>query len=998
MPNFNGSPGDDTFTGGDDDDTAVGNGGADTLSGGGGRDLLVGNAGADRLDGGDGDDTLYSGDESPPFNLPYFGNPFTPPLLDTGREVDTLIGGAGNDRLFGGYGDHIDGGGDSTSVDYLYISFLGAPTGVTADFRLASQTIGGGVITGIENISWIQGSNYDDDIIADTGPYAAYSDFAAVYGMGGNDRLVAGYYTGTLFGGDGNDVIDGRGSQYLQSVNGDDGNDILYTNSNTFATANGGAGDDTIYSHGTTYGGDGNDLILLQFSFYTGLVFGEGGNDDIRASDAGHMLIGGAGADSLTGGSRQDFLFSGDRDATTGVAIDDMGLERDILTGFGGDDTLAIGYGDNADGGSGTDTLRLSLGGMTSGVTFNTAGIGSGQSMVIVGGGVINSIETFAYLRGTDFADVLTLATQSSLLTVDAGLGDDVIVSSGSSVVVRGNDGNDRFVTGPAGDTFDGGAGNDTVDYSNAAGGVISSLVAGAAGNTGGDSFNNVENLIGSRFDDRLTGDSGANTISGGGGGDTLNGGDGDDSLSGQTGRDSLLGGAGADALSGGRGNDTLLGGDGNDVLSGDRGRDSIDGGAGTDVLIVTGGAMGHTAGGTTAAFRLSGPSAANRDQVTGVERISVDGGATSMSLSEFQSLTFQPLRYLAGFADLRAAFGTDAAAARSHFESNGKAEGRDYGQFDAYGYLASYRDLALAFGTDTERAASHFITNGLAEGRRTDIFDSYRYIASNRDLITAFGDDADRAILHYLTNGVREGRSIDGFDPLSYSASNADVAIAFGTDSEAASLHYIASGAAEGRPTTGFDSVGYLLGNRDLAGLKTSDALLHYLDFGAREGRQADGGFGSDQLQHAFSEAMVIDQFSTVADRDWFSVNMISGQTVTLNGSDAVGSLELYDALGRTVASDADGRDFVVSAPTGNYYLVATAAGNVTGAYTISRTTSGNSEVIMGSTAPDEVSASLAAATFAMKTPPSDYDSGPIVGEDYIPIVSPPWIDPDVF
>lgn len=843
MANFNGSSGDDTFTGSDDADTAVGNGGNDTLSGAGGADLLVGSSGADSLSGGAGNDRLFSGDESPPFNLPYYGNPFTPPVLDTGSERDTLLGGDGSDRLFGGYGDNIDGGTNGTFGDYLYISFMGALTGVTADFRLATQTIGGGVITGIENISWVQGSDFDDDINVGTGSNNGYSDFAAVYGMGGNDRLVAGYYTGTLFGGDGNDIVDGRGSQYLQSVSGDNGNDTLYTNTNTFATANGGSGDDTIYSHGTTYGGDGNDLIALQFSFYTGLVFGEAGNDEIRASDAGHTIIGGTGADTLTGGLRQDFLFSGDRDATTGLAVDDMGLERDILTGFGGDDALAIGYGDSADGGSGTDTLRLSLGGLTNGIVFNTAGIGTGQS-VTLGGGVINSIEIFAYLRGTDFADTLTLATQPTLLTVDAGLGDDVIIAGASSAAVRGNGGNDRFVSGPAGDSFDGGAGIDTADYSAATAGVTVSLAAGATGNTGGDALTNVENLIGSIFGDVLTGDGGANVLTGGIGADTLVGGDGDDRLSGGTGGDSLIGGAGADVLSGGRGDDTLRGGDGADWLSGDRGRDLIDGGAGIDTLVLTGGAGRYTAGGTTDAFRLTSPSSGNWDQVSGVERVSVDGGATSMSLSEFQSLTFQPYRYLASYGDLRAAFGTDATLARSHFEGAGKSEGRDYGLFDAYGYLASNPDLIRAYGLDTERASLHYLQAGMAEGRQTNLFDAYRYIASNPDLIAAFGDDADAGLLHYLGAGVYENRSTTAFDPLLYAASNPSVAREYGLDSTGAAQDYIDEGFAAGRPTNGFDALQYIASNFDLAqifGASAAAGMNHYLAAGADEGRPTD-------------------------------------------------------------------------------------------------------------------------------------------------------------
>jgi hypothetical protein len=280
---------------------------------------------------------------------------------------------------------------------------------------------------------------------------------------------------------------------------------------------------------------------------------------------------------------------------------------------------------------------------------------------------------------------------------------------------------------------------------------------------TGGEGADVLYGTVGA---DRIFGVGGNDMIRGGLGSDSLNGGDGNDNLSGEMGSDSLEGGSGSDTLWGGRGDDVVLGGDGNDWLSGDRGRDTIDGGAGTDVLIVNGSTAGRTAGGTTTAFRLSSPSSTNWDQVTGVERISLDSGATSMSLAEFQSLTFQPFRYLAGFADLRAAFGTDAAAARNHFEVHGRAEGRDYGAFDVYGYLASNLDLALAFGTDTERAALHYLQYGLAEGRRTDTFDAGRYLAAHADLQVAFGDDADAAVIHYLTYGAREGRATSSASP----------------------------------------------------------------------------------------------------------------------------------------------------------------------------------------------------------------------------------------
>jgi Ca2+-binding RTX toxin-like protein len=567
---------------------------------------------------------------SPAFNLPYYGNPWTAPLLDTGTEVDTIVGGDGSDRIFAGYGDNVDGGAGGSYGDYLYISFQGAPSGVTVDFRLATQVIGGGTITDIENISWVEGSNFDDDINVASNTNNGYSNFTAVFGLGGDDHLVAGYYTGTLFGGDGDDVVDGRGSQYLQSVDGGAGNDTLYTNSNTFASAYGGDGDDLIYAHGLVHGDAGNDHIVMQVTYYQGQVFADAGDDIIEASSVGNFMVGGAGADTINGAGGADTLISGDLTGpSSSTAADDMGLDHDVLSGGGGNDVFAAGLGDDVDGGAGNDTLSLSLGGSLSGVTFSTAGLVSGAPTTVFGAAISN-IETLAYLRGTEFADTLTLATQTTLLTVDAGAGDDVVTSSNSSVSLSGGAGADRFTSGLAGDIFDGGAGIDTVDYGLYATGVTVNLSTGVG--AGGDQLTNVENVDGAAQADALTGNSGANVLRGLAGNDTLDGQFGADTMIGGLGDDTyvvsdltdqvveadsegtdlvlssvnytlpanvenltlqgavngvgnalanvITGGPGANVLDGAGGNDNLVGGDG-DVLIGGAGADVLDGIAG---------------------------------------------------------------------------------------------------------------------------------------------------------------------------------------------------------------------------------------------------------------------------------------------------------------------------------------------------------------------------------------------------------------------------------
>lgn len=219
MANYVGTAGDDVFTGTDGSDTIDGGRGNDQLSGRGGADDIAGGDGADIIDGGDGNDFLYSALRLYPFAYQFGGYntglytvPNAPaPFVDTGSEHDTLIGGNGADFISAGYGDDVDGGtssyfnpeGGYTVVDrdFLYLSLLGAPSGVTIDFREAVLTIGGGTITNIESIPFLQGTNFDDVINGGT-------LVGAIYGMGGNDQLLGGEGIGLIDGGDGDDVID----------------------------------------------------------------------------------------------------------------------------------------------------------------------------------------------------------------------------------------------------------------------------------------------------------------------------------------------------------------------------------------------------------------------------------------------------------------------------------------------------------------------------------------------------------------------------------------------------------------------------------------------------------------------------------------------------------------------------------------------------------------------------------------------------------------------
>lgn len=124
--------------------------------------------------------------------------------------------------------------------------------------------------------------------------------------------------------------------------------------------------------------------------------------------------------------------------------------------------------------------------------------------------------------------------TGARMFTVNAGAGSDYITASSSADIING------------------GAGKDTVYYSDSPQGIqlyMHDSGRGYGGWAQGDVVKNVEEVYGSKFNDRITGGNENNSFYGGDGNDILFGGNGNDWLN---------GGAGADALDGGRGADTV--------------------------------------------------------------------------------------------------------------------------------------------------------------------------------------------------------------------------------------------------------------------------------------------------------------------------------------------------------------------------------------------------------------------------------------------------------
>ena len=278
----------------------------------------------------------------------------------------------------------------------------------------------------------------------------------------------------------------------------------------------------------------------------------------------------------------------------------------------------------------------------------------------------------------------------------------------------------------------------DTVDHSGAVTGggftvtgTTTDLAAGFAVVNGGPlplpltiNIQNFENVIGSLYNDTITGNSSANVLSGAAGNDSLFGLDGNDSLSGGDGDDYLDGGFGFDTINGGNGNDTtsyafysgpivanlttgvvsfpgnstltdtlisienLIATNGNDsvtgnssanVLSGAAGNDTIIGGLGSDTLV--GGSGNDIFRYFSTAESTSG--ALNRDTIAdfllGTDWLDLSAIDANLSIAGDQAFTFLgssaaftnvgQLRYQVAGGNLFLYGNVDANFATSEFE-----------------------------------------------------------------------------------------------------------------------------------------------------------------------------------------------------------------------------------------------------------------------------------------------------------------------------------------
>lgn len=327
----------------------------------------------------------------------------------------------------------------------------------------------------------------------------------------GNDTLLGAWGADTLWGGFGLDFFDG----------GDDFDIVDFTHSDVdweFILNN--------YTHGTA----SNQFGTEELHNIEGIV-GSNGDDLMVGNNQANLLDGRDGNDTIEGMSGDDTLLGGD-----------------------GHDQMFGGFGENElDGGNGVDTLFYKFSTGEWDIDMMT-GIATNQY------GDVDTFENFERVIGGDDEDVIAGDTANNQLY--GWDGDDHLLGRAGVDLLYGEEGNDTLTGGPGDDIMIGGVGIDTVRYQFDVSAVTIDLLNAGAQNTGGsgwDTIQEVENIIGSAWDDFLLGNHEANRIEGGSG---------DDQLFGRNGNDVLRGENGNDILEGGLGDDMIFGGDGEDAVS----------------------------------------------------------------------------------------------------------------------------------------------------------------------------------------------------------------------------------------------------------------------------------------------------------------------------------------------------------------------------------------------------------------------------------------------
>ena len=462
-----------TIDGGAGDDQLLGSQGADVVLGGGNDDVVVGDDGNDLALLGDGDDAFQ-------------WNP--------GDDNDTLEGQEGSDTmLFFGANvaeeiNVVANGGrvlflrnianvsmdlnDVEGIDFRALG--GADNIVVGDLSGTDLTQAGLDLRGPDG-----GGDGAADTVTVNGTQGA-DVFGAAGNAGGVNVLGLQASVGILFQEQGNDRLT------LNALGGDDAvNAAPLAADGIQLTMNGGLGADVLVGSAgddLVNGGDGDDTALLGGADDV-FVWNPGDDNDTLEGQDGFdtMLFNGANVteniDVSANGGRVRFF----RDIAN-VVMDLNDVESIDFNALGGADTTVVNdlsgtdvtelnaslaaFGGGGDAqpdnvvvtGTNGDDVSVILGDGSGATAFGLA-----AQVNITGAEAANDRLTVNMLAGDDVVDAAGVLAGAIQLTLDGGLGGDVLVGGDGNDVLLGGPGDDVLIGGPGIDTLDGGGDDDVI-------------------------------------------------------------------------------------------------------------------------------------------------------------------------------------------------------------------------------------------------------------------------------------------------------------------------------------------------------------------------------------------------------------------------------------------------------------------------------------------------------------------------------------------------------
>ncbi len=452
---------------------------------------------------------------------------------DTLTNIQDLTGSSYDDTFVASAAANNFDGGVSTASSHNRVSYASSNAAVTVDLNYTNGTgTSGGYAQGdtLTNIQDLTGSSYDDTFVAsaaannfDGGVSTASSHNRVSYASSNAAVTVDLNYTngtGTSGGYAQGDTLaniqDLTGSSYddtfvaSAAANNFDGGVSTASSHNrvSYASSNAGVTINLNYTDGTgTSGGYAQGDKLVNIQDLTGSNY----DDTFVASLAANHLDGGAGSNTVS------YAGTSSSDGTNGVTVN-------LATGVGSGNYAAGDTYANIENVIGSDYNDVLTGFATAGVTSVLTG---GKGADVLTAIVANRAYTYASYVGSSAG--VTINLQAGTGTGGDAQGDTLFNIDN----IIGSSNNDVFYASSYANILNGGAGgSDTVNYSlstssDGTNGVTVNLSTGiGSGNYAtGDTYVNIENAVGSAYNDALTGYATVgvqSVLEGGAGADTI--------------------------------------------------------------------------------------------------------------------------------------------------------------------------------------------------------------------------------------------------------------------------------------------------------------------------------------------------------------------------------------------------------------------------------------------------------------------------------------------